>query len=82
MLLYPSMHRSYIAYHQVLSYGSLAKPDSHKKSKGLALQDNNYGMLWPKILIVLDLRSLLLSSSVHLDPQSLLSLTLISSILL
>ena len=63
----------------MLSCGSLAKLDSHKKSKGLASQDYNYGMLWIKILIVLDLQSPFLSSSVHLGPWSFLGLTLISS---
>ena len=36
MLLYPSMVLS-LAHHQVLCYCSLAKPDSHPKSKSLDL---------------------------------------------
>ena len=32
-----------LAHHKVLSYCTLAKPDSHTKSKSLALQDHSYG---------------------------------------
>ena len=38
MLLYPGMVRL-LAYHQVLCYCSLAKPNCHSKSKNLASQD-------------------------------------------
>ena len=75
MLYIQACNHIYVAYHQVLSYGSLAKPDSYKKSKGLASRDYIYGMLWTKILTVLNLWSPLLSSSVHLDPWSLLGVT-------
>ena len=45
MLLYPSMVLL-LAHHQMLCYCSLAKPDSHMKSKSLALQDYSYGSVF------------------------------------
>ena len=45
MLLYPSMV-PLLAHHQVVSYCSLAKPDSCTRSKILVSRDYSYGIIF------------------------------------
>jgi len=54
MLLYPVMVLL-LAYHQVLCYCSLAKPDSHTIRKNLVLQDYSYEIVYVDKNLVISL---------------------------